>query len=137
MIEGFAKQLRLKTRVDECGEQIVPGIQGQIYEYSLDGSKFRVMFMPPKTAAEPWGRWCPKRWGNFRRAGVTAGMTVLQNGDSEGCLGFDPTNKTQVKLAIKIAGVRAQRRVSPETAARLTEVLAVARATRMEKRSAL
>jgi hypothetical protein len=130
LIEDFAKQHRLKTGIDECGERIVPGTRGQVYEWSLDASKFGVMFMPRKTTAEPWGKWSPKRWGNFRRAGVAAGMTILQNGDSEGCLAFDPANKTQFKLAVKIAGVRPKRRVSPEQAAAGSARLVVARQRR-------
>jgi hypothetical protein len=134
LIENFAKQLRLKTKTDDCGEQIIPGKQGQIYEYSLDGSKFGVMFMPPKTSTEPLGKWCPKRWGNFRRAGIAVGMTVLQNGDSEGCLQFDPANKAHVKLAIKIAGAKTKRRVSPETAAASAARLALVRQKAQESR---
>jgi hypothetical protein len=129
-ITEFATQRRLKTRREDCGDfidVIITGNQGQIYEVSLDGSKFGVMFMPPKTATEPWGRWCPKRWGNFRRAGIAAGMTILQNGDSEGCLQFDPTDKAQSTLAIRIAGVRPKRRVSPETAAAGAARLALSR----------
>ena len=124
-IQEFAKQHRLKTQREDCGdflEVLVPGKQGQIYEWSLDGSKFAVMFMPPKTVTEPSGKWCPKRWGSFRRAAQVIGMTILQNGDSEGCLRFDPTNSEQVKLALRIAGIRPKRRVSPEQVARLAKI---------------
>jgi hypothetical protein len=127
----------LKTGVDECGERTVPGTQGQIYEWSLNGSQFGVMFMPPKTfcseeqpEAEQYGKWQPKKWGNSRRAGLAAGMTILQNGDSEGCLSFDPTNKGHLKLAIKIAGVRPKRRMSPEQVAAGAARLALARQKR-------
>ena len=123
MIERFASTHRLKSALDECWERIVPGKHGHIYEWNTDGSVFGVMFMPPKTPREPWGKWCPKRWGNFKRAGLALGMTVVQNGDSEGCLSFDPNDKAQVKLAIKIAGVRPKRRISPEQHATLTERL--------------
>jgi hypothetical protein len=43
---------------------------------------------------------------------VLAGMTRRQQGDAEGALSFDPGNSKQVKLAVKLAGVRPQRRVS-------------------------
>ena len=46
-------------------------------------------------------------------------MTVLQNGDSEGCLGFDPGSREQVRLAFKIAGVRRKRELSLEQKLRL------------------
>lgn len=69
-IEKFAEQHRMKTRRDDCGETIVAGRQGQIYEYSK--TELGVMFMPPPTKDDSWGRWCPKRWGNFRRAALAA-----------------------------------------------------------------
>src|SRR5262249_24114568 len=103
-LTSFAHRHRLKTSRDECGETIIPGRRGQIYEYSDE--TLGVMFMPAKTKAEPWGKWCPRTWCNFRRAAEAAGMAVLQNGDSEGCLGFDPGNREQVRLALTIAGVR-------------------------------
>src|SRR5215831_17084860 len=65
------------------------------------------------------GKWCPRTWGNYRRAAEATGMTVLQNGDSEGCLGFDPGNSEQVRLALKIAGVRRKRELSLEQMLRL------------------
>jgi hypothetical protein len=45
---------------------------------------------------------------------IALGMNLRQNGDSEGCLAFDPANREHVKLAIKIAGVRPKRQVTPE-----------------------
>ena len=108
MISKFAEQRHLKVR-DDCGEVIVPGKQGQIYEY--DSESLGVMFMPA-TKQDKWGKWCPKRWGNFRRAGQALGMVVRQNGDSEGCLSINPANKAQARLAIKMAGVRPKRQIS-------------------------
>ena len=107
-------------RRDECGESIIPGRQGQIYEYG-DG-ELGAMFMPTPTKDDRWGKWCPRTWGNFKRAALAIGMTLRQNGDSEGCLSFDPANDAQARLAIKIAGVRPKRRVSPEEIARLVTV---------------
>jgi hypothetical protein len=66
----------------------IPRRQGQIYEY--DAAELGVMFMPPPTKDDRWGKWCPKKWGNFRRAALAIGMTLRQNGDSEGCVSFDP-----------------------------------------------
>jgi hypothetical protein len=116
-INEFAEKRRLKMRRDECGESIIPGRQGQVYEYG-DG-ELGVMFTPPPTKDEPQGRWRPKKWSNFRKAALAMNMTFRQNGDSEGCLSFDPANDAQAKLAIKIAGVRPKRRVSPEAVSRL------------------
>jgi hypothetical protein len=45
-------------------------------------------------------------------------MTIRQNGDSEGCLSFDPKNNEQAKLAIKIAKVRPKRQRTPDQVAK-------------------
>jgi hypothetical protein len=121
----LAEQHKLKVKRDECGDAIVPGKYGQIYEYN--DTHLGVLFMPPRTEAEPWGRWCPKTWGNFKRAAAAAGMTLLQDGDSEGCLSFDPNNREQVKLAIKIAKVRPKRQRTPEQVAKFVAAIQDAR----------
>jgi len=128
IIETFAEAHRLHTKLDECGERIIPGKQGQIHEYS--DSELGVMFMMPNTDKEPWGRWCPKLWGNFRRAAVAAGMIVRQNADSEGCLSFDPRSRAQSKLAIQIARVRPKKVLSEEQKAVMASRLALARQAR-------
>ncbi len=121
----FAEQNRLKVKRDDCGEAIIPGKYGQIYEYN--NTELGVMFMPPPTKAEPLGRWCPRTWGNFKGAAAAAGMTLLQDGDSEGCLSFDPKNKAQVKLALKIARVRPKLQRTPEQVARFVAAIQNAR----------
>ena len=115
-LANFAEKNRLKVKRDDRGDTIILGKQGHLYEYST--TELGVMFMPPRTESEPWGRWCPKAWGNFKRAAVAAGMTIRQNGDSEGCLSFDPKNNEQAKLAIKIAKVRPKRQRTPDQVAK-------------------
>src|SRR5215469_6215891 len=73
-INEFAEKRRLKMRGDECGESIIPGRQGQIYEYG-DG-ELGAMFMPTPTKDDRWGKWCPRTWGNFKRAALAIGMTL-------------------------------------------------------------
>jgi hypothetical protein len=46
-------------------------------------------------------------------------MTVRQNGDDEGAVSFDPANKEQASLAIKLIGARPKRRLSPEHRSKL------------------
>jgi hypothetical protein len=65
------------------------------------------------------GKWSPKKWGNVKRAALPLGMTLQQNGDSEGVLSFDPNNRAQVRMAIKIAGARPKRELNPEQLADL------------------
>jgi hypothetical protein len=45
-LKSFADTHRLRTSTDDCGEVIIPGRQGQLYEYSK--SLLAVMFMPQK-----------------------------------------------------------------------------------------
>ena len=119
-IQEFAAKYRLKTRHITVfkGEQVydIPGKHGEIYEG--DEEFLGVLFAPP-SKTDKCGRWCPRKWGKVKRAGLAVGMILRQNGDSEGCLLFEPTNQVQSKLAIKISGVRRKRAVSPESAARL------------------
>lgn len=127
MIKDFATKYRLKITLEPCGDMIIPGKQGQIYEQAEDA--LAVMFMPP-SKTDKWGRWCPKLWGNLRRAAELVGMTLLLNGDSEGCLGFDPGVKEQVKMALKIAKVRVKQQVPEVRRAALAARLATIRENR-------
>src|SRR5438270_903006 len=52
----------------------------------------------------------------------SVGMTMLQDGDSEGCMGFDPENPRQSKLALKMAGIKAKRQISAATFTRLKSI---------------
>jgi len=127
-IERFSAEHRLKTRLDECGEKIIPGRRGQIYEWGVNPDtvvfELGVMFMPPRTKENTHGKWTPRTWGNFRRAGSSLLMTVRQSGDSEGCLSFDPANPEQVKLAMKIARVKPKRILSEKQQAVIAKMLA-------------
>ena len=115
--------------MDDCNDQIISGKQGQIYEYN--GTDFAVMFMP-LSKADPCGRWCPKIWNAFKRAAAELGMVLTQDGDTEGCLSFDPANAAQVKLAVKIAKVRVKKQVSDERKAVMVANLALHRSKAKE-----
>ena len=64
-----------------------------------------------------------KKWNYARRAMQAAGFTIRQDAEREGIAVFDPTNKTQVKLALRVARVKTRRQVTPAQLA----VLAAAR----------
>jgi hypothetical protein len=124
-IKECAAKHRFKCRKDSCDDVILVGKQGHIAEYS--GTEFCVLFTPGldhRDLPEGKGRgsWTPKRWNAFKRAATDAGMTLRQNGDSEGLLSFDPANKEQLKLAIKIAGVRPKRQMSEKQLAHLATI---------------
>jgi hypothetical protein len=132
MIEDFARKYRLKLRANpDDGEPTINGKTGQVYTYSAE--ELGVSFAPGLDKNQRGqGKWCPKTWGNFRRKAVDAGMTIRQNGDSDGCLSFHPSNREQAKLALQIARARQKRLLSPEKNASLVARLAAMRDSRSQ-----
>lgn len=126
-LKDFAEQYRLKLKFDECGDPVIQGRPDQtnIYEYSLDGSRFGAMFM---TSSKKSPR--TQLWRKFQSACLDAGMTPHQIGDAEGSFLFDPSNQTQAKVAIRAAKAKARKRISPERRAALVATLAAARVAR-------
>lgn len=104
-IEEFAKQHRLKTERDVYDEVTIPGRNGHVYFYGAN--ELGVIFITPATEA-------PRTafWNRMSTACTLGGLTLRQRGDAEGVFSFDPANPAHVKLAIKLADVRAKRRVS-------------------------
>jgi len=49
-------------------------------------------------------------------------MKLRQNGDDEGAFSFDPNNREQARLAIKVTGERPKRRISPERRGKLVAI---------------
>lgn len=98
--QAFAERHRLKVRRDEDNELIISGKRGHIYDHG-DGQQFGLMFMP--------GR--PRLWANARRKLEAPGFLVWQDGDEEGSALFDPSNAAQVRLALKVVGVKRKRNV--------------------------
>lgn len=101
-IQTFADKHRLRTRIDTDGTKIIPGRVGHIYEYDDDLLGVMVMPDPPRV----------QYWGFARRNLKAVGCTVVQNGDGEGAATFDPENKQQAKLAIKVARIKRKRIMS-------------------------
>ena len=120
-LKQFADKHRLKISRDECAGLVIQGRNGQVYEYGY--SLLAVVFMPATYRA--------RLWGNHRRSALALGMTLLQNGDAEGALAFDPENNEQTRLALKIARVKRRRQLSPERVAQLNSYLESARNTRL------
>ena len=118
-LRAFASEHRLKAKIGDDGSQLVCGRDGEIYEYG--SGHFAVMLLD-LTARE---------WGYRKRTGKRHGMTVMQDGDREGTMTFDPTDRGQADLAIKFAGVRRKKRITPEYRKRLSDM---GRATRFKSR---
>jgi hypothetical protein len=117
-IEEFATKNRLQTRRDEEGELIVRCRHGQIYFYSP--RKLGVMFLMDSAM----------KWNNRRKTCEAAGMTVLQDGDCEGTLTFDPDNRDQARAAIRMVGAYRKVELSPELRQAKAERMAQVNAAR-------
>jgi len=106
-IKTFSTQHKLKIKLDECWDRIIPGKMGQIYEFS--DTELGLLYLGTNAAA------CSRR----RTACESAGMSINQSGDAEFAASFDPQNPVQVALAIKIAAIKRKRTLSPAHRAKL------------------
>ena len=89
-IDAFARLHKLRSVESEDDGFIIPGRSGHIYEYS--DTRLGVLFTSTTDG-----------WNKRRDTAIKAGMTLLQNGDLEGTLSFDPSDSGQSKLAISIS----------------------------------
>jgi hypothetical protein len=111
-VEQFAERYHGRTRKDECGEVIIPGKpwkvqpkEGRMYGhhvYEHGSGRFGVMLMFDSA----------RKWNNAKKTLIAAGFTIRQNSDTEGTALFDPEDKAQAKLALKITGARIRRQLS-------------------------
>lgn len=113
-IRDFATQNNLRLRRDSAGDLIVAGrrttndmpkqreYSNHVYGGNADGHLGICLLFTTK-----------KKWTTTRRTLELAGCVLEQNGDTEGCFTFDPTNAEQVQAVIKAAGLKARRVASP------------------------
>ena len=116
MIHTFAQQNRLPTsREIDDQTTVIRGLSGcHLYEYS--DSELGLMILSDVKDAQP------RRWAGIRKKCLAAGMTLRQNAEDEGAFSFDPNNRQQARLAIKVTGARPKRQLSPEHRAKLLAV---------------
>jgi hypothetical protein len=108
-VKEFGSKFKLLTKRDEEGADIIRGKAGHIFQFS--NTQLGVMFLC-KSA---------KTWGNRRRICEDARMTLIQSGDCEGCLIFDPTDASQARAAIRAVEARRKKDLSPEQRAAMAE----------------
>lgn len=115
LIQAFAEQNRLRTSRETDGTTVIRGQDGShLYQYS--DSELGVVILCDGDDSRP------RRWSGIRKKCLTAGMILRQNAEDEGALSFDPKNKLQSRLAIKVTGTRPKRQLSPEHRAKLLAV---------------
>jgi len=93
----FVTRYRLKPRRDTDGTVIIPGRLGHVYK--LDEERLAVLLTLPSV----------RHWTFARARLIAAGFTILQNGDSEGCAAFCPSDMSQAQAAIREAKIRPRR----------------------------
>ena len=116
-LQSYTQKYHLHIKRDVDGTDIVAGKLGHIYEHS--DSQLGLLFMPPAPRA--------RLWSKVKTKGIAAGMTVRQNGDSEGTLLFDAADPAQARLAIGLVRARPKRILTDEQRSALSARLAVAR----------
>ncbi len=125
-ITEFALKYRLRIKKDELGDSIIPGRFGESHIFENEDEEGRlglcVMFLRrgqfPKTFAG-----VTRRWHRAKAELLAVGMELGQDGDYEGTAVFDGGNAAQAKIAIRIAGVRRKRQMSPERRAQAVAIL--------------
>jgi hypothetical protein len=119
MVKSFATANKLQApKTDTDGTAVIFGRTGQLFEY--DNSQLGVIYSNPKDLTS-------QRWNTFRGDALKAGMELIQHGDREGSLAFDPKDRLQTRIAIKGAGVKRKRVMSEAQKASL-ELARAARA---------
>jgi hypothetical protein len=138
-VDQFAQKYHARTRKDESGEEtFILGAQwkhprtGRVYGHQIyeHGSRFALLLMFQVDGHEDGGPGKSAKWVNARKKLLNAGFTLKQDGDAEGVALFDPEDKAQAKVALKLAGIRT-RLLSPERKAALAAQLVAARAKKI------
>jgi ribosomal protein L24E len=101
-VKQFADKHHVTSKRDSCGERIIPGSVGHIYGNG-DGRFGVLLQCKSKT-----------QWTFAKKKLREAGFTISQNAETEGTALFDPNDKKQVRLALKLARVPRQRNLTEE-----------------------
>ena len=146
-IKQFAEQHRLKVRNDECGEPIIFGRMwknqpiprfvshrpASEYHYGhqiFDNGDGRLGVVLMFDSPAKW-TFAEKKLieANFviKNSGISKGVPPFFDRYGEGIALFDPANKVQVRLALKLTGARIRKVLSPEQKATLAVRLLTAR----------
>jgi hypothetical protein len=108
-IQQFAEANRLRTKEDSCGERLIPGKQfctdtpkrveyrSHVYEHGTGQLGVCLLFNSAR------------KWEAAKRKMVDAGLTIRQNAHTEGTALFNSGDKNQVRLVLKLAGIKTRR----------------------------
>jgi len=107
-LECFAETHHLSLKKDGCGDHVIPGASGHIFDGYADGRLG--VYVDGES---------PKAWTYARRKLEQTGMTIRQNRDVDGVAVFDPANREQARVAIRITGARVRRMAGPPSPAQI------------------
>lgn len=105
-VSEFSESRRLKVKRDDCGDPIIPGKFGHLFEYGA--GVFGLVLEAPADSTH-FDRTLRRR----KRKAIAAGFTLHQEGDVEAILLFNPADPKQTRLAIRLVGAKAKRVPSP------------------------
>jgi hypothetical protein len=114
-IQEFCKLYRLKLTKDKCGEEIIPGKLGHLFDHG-DGHFGIVLEDAP--SGDSRARALLSR----KRAALRGGFSLKQQGECESVLLFDARNPKQAELAAKLVMARKKRNVRANPASLLNLV---------------
>jgi hypothetical protein len=114
-VQEFCKLYRLKLTKDKCGEEILPGKLGHLFDH---GHGQFGMVLEDTSSGPSRARSLLSR----KKAALKAGFLPKQNGECESVLLFDPQNQQQAKLAAKLVMAKKKRTVRANPASLLNLV---------------
>jgi hypothetical protein len=111
-LAGFAEQYRLRVKHDDCGDPIIRGKFGHLYEHCAD--RLGIVLEAPADSTL-----LPNTLRSRKRRAIAAGFLLHQGGDCESILLFDPTDVKQARLAIRLIQAKKIRQAAQPSDAQL------------------
>jgi hypothetical protein len=94
-LKGFAEHYRIRIKRDDCGDQIIRGKLGHVYQH--DANQFGIVLEASANIAV-----LENTFRSRKRRAIAAGFSMNQEGDFESILLFDPGDAEQARLAIRL-----------------------------------
>jgi hypothetical protein len=108
----YGEQYRVRVKRDECGDSIVCGRFGHLYEHDANQLGIVLDASPDNLRSDSTLR-------ARRRRAIAAGFIVHQEGDCEAILLFDPSDLDQAHLAVRLIQAKRIRKTARPTDAQL------------------
>jgi hypothetical protein len=102
----FTSSYRLRLKRDRCGDPIIRGKLGHLYEHDL--GRFGLVLEAPAGSTR-----LDRTLRARKHKALAAGFTLHQEGDAEAILLFNPEDHEQAQLAPRLVGAK-RRRVASE-----------------------